>query len=119
MKTTRLIPMLFLFGTAGCYGETSGTVAYSSGGAYTDGALVEVDSAPGVQVVADYDYPVFYSGGFYYRYDGGHWARSHDYRRGGWEGVRNVPTPVARIDRPERYRHYHAPSRVVHRDGHR
>src|SRR5512140_2807848 len=78
------------------------------------GGLVEVE--PGVQVVADYDYPVFFNGGFYYRYDNGYWMRARDYRHGGWERTREVPHPIARIDRPERYRHYHAPSRVVHRD---
>jgi len=109
MKAT-LSSLLFVL-IAGCYGETRGTVAYSSGPDY---AVVEAE--PGVEVIADYDYPVVVNGGFYWRYDNGVWLRSRDFRRGGWERVRDVPTPVARIERPERFRHFHAQGRVVRRE---
>ena len=35
-----------------------------------------VYAAPGVQVIADYDEPVFFSDGLYWRYSGGYWYRS-------------------------------------------
>ena len=59
---------------AGCYGTTdvSGTVTTP------DMAYV----GPDVQVVADYDYPVFYSGGAYYRYDNGVGLCSQRHNRG-------------------------------------
>jgi hypothetical protein len=102
MRTHHIIPILF---AAGCYVEPA-TVAYPSG------AVVAVDEAPGVQVVVDYDYPVFFSDGFYWRYDGGIWLRARDYRHGGWERTRDVPARVSRIERPERFRHYH-PNRAA------
>lgn len=62
---------------------------------------------PDVQVIEDYDYPVFYSGGLYWRYDGGVWYSSSWHDRG-WVVEHNVPTAVVHIDRPEGYVHYHA-----------
>jgi hypothetical protein len=61
--------------------------------------------SPGVQVIADYDYPVFYSDGFYWRYDGGMWYRSGYWNRG-WGVAYNVPVGVRGINRPEAYAHY-------------
>ena len=57
-----------------------------------------VTVSPGVQVIADYDEPIFYSDGFYWRYDGGGWYRS-TYYTGGWVYAR-PPVAVLRIDRP-------------------
>src|SRR5690242_1081084 len=63
-----------------------------------------VTVSPGVQVIADYDEPVFYSDGFYWRYYGDTWYRSPYYDRG-W--VYAPPPPaLLRIDRPYAYRHY-------------
>src|SRR5688572_1424101 len=60
--------------------------------------------SPGVQVIADYHEPVFYSDGLYWRYYGGSWYRSH-YYTGGW--VYATPPPaVLRIDRPYGYARY-------------
>ncbi len=68
--------------------------------------------SPGVQVIADYDYPVFYASNVYWRYDGGVWYRSRSYR-GGWVVTRSVPVAVRRIDRPTAYVHYHGHGKAV------
>jgi hypothetical protein len=64
-----------------------------------------VTIAPGVSVVADYDYPVFYSAGSFWLFDRGLWYRSaHPY--GGW--VYSVPPPaVLGLNNPSAYVHYH------------
>src|SRR6185503_9992365 len=64
------------------------------------------DVAPGVQVISDYDYPVFYSDGFYWRWDGGVWYRSGFYNRG-WAVAYDVPVGIRGIARPGAYAHYH------------
>ena len=97
---------------AGCYSEESVGVGYS-GGYYAEApapGLVEV--SPGVQVVYDYDYPVFYSDGYYWRNDGGVWYRS-GYYNGGWGVAYDVPVGVRRIDRPYAYAHYRPNGQVV------
>ena len=60
--------------------------------------------SPGVQVIADYNEPIFYSDGLYWRYSGGNWYRSH-YYSGGWAYAR-PPAAVLRIDRPYGYVRY-------------
>jgi hypothetical protein len=60
--------------------------------------------SPGVQVIADYHEPIFYSSGLYWRYYGNTWYRSR-YYTGGW--VHAAPPPaVLRIDRPYGYARY-------------
>lgn len=86
---------------AGCTG--TGTVRYSAQAQVVTPTMVEVE--PGVQVVEDYDQPVFYSDGLYWRYENGAWYRSNYYDRAYVRGY-NVPVQVQRIDRPERYVHY-------------
>jgi hypothetical protein len=63
-----------------------------------------VYAAPGVQVIADYNEPIFYTDGFYWRFYGGTWYRS-SYYTGGWVYAR-PPVAVLRIDRPYAYVHY-------------
>ncbi len=63
-----------------------------------------VYAAPGVQVIADYDEPVFFSDGLYWRFGGGYWYSSHYYNRG-WVSAR-PPAAVMRIQRPQTYAHY-------------
>lgn len=88
----------------GCYAEepaVSGEVTYS-GAAEPD----LVDAGDGVQVIADYPEPIFFYSGFYWHNVGGHWYHARDYRRGWVQARGNVPGHIARIDHPERFRHY-------------
>jgi hypothetical protein len=104
MLRTILISALFATAAAGCYSEEP-DVAYGGGGdTYAAPGLVEV--SPGVDVIADYDYPVFYSDGFYWRYDGGIWYQSGFYNRG-WGVAYNVPYGVRGIHNPNGYAHWH------------
>jgi hypothetical protein len=105
MKPLRTLSAVILaaaatIASAGCYGTTE-----VSGGAYVRSPRLEYIS-PGVQVVADYDYPVFYSGGAYWRYDSGTWLYSHQPYHG-FIRARVVPRAVLSIDRPYAYTHYH------------
>src|SRR5437879_5375693 len=100
MNRMVLILLVVAGGIAGCFSEESGYV----GVGYAAPSYAYV--APGVQVVADYDYPVFYSDNYYWRYDGGVWYRSGMYN-GGWAVAYDVPVGVRRIDRPNAYAHYH------------
>jgi len=94
---------------AGCYSEEP-DVAYAASA--TTPGLVEV--SPGVQVIADYDYPVFYSDGYYWRYDNGLWYES-PYYYGGWGVAYNVPIGVRGIHNPWGYAHWHGGAIVDHR----
>src|SRR4051812_38558816 len=109
MRSTLLASLLFACAVTACTG--SGQVTYS-GEAQPE--LVEI--SPGVQVIADYDEPVFYSDNYYWRYDSGVWYRSHNHR-GGWERSSNVPVAVRSIDRPTAYVHYHGSARADVRGG--
>ncbi len=98
----------------GCTG--SGTAYYGGGGTLTATTVAPdlVYVSPGVQVVADYDYPVFYADNYYWRFDNGHWYRSSWYT-GGWVYA-TPPYTVARIDRPYAYRHYRPSGYVSRRE---
>jgi hypothetical protein len=100
-------PILFVLSllvVGACYSEEPGiAVGYGGGYGYAGPQMAYV--APGVQVIADYDYPVFYSDGYYWRYNGGMWYRSGFYNRG-WALSYNVPVGVRGIARPEGYAHY-------------
>jgi len=70
--------------------------------------------APGVEVVADWDEPVFFADGFYWYLDGDIWYRSA--RLGGERVVvHDVPRAVARIHAPATYAHFHARTGVAAR----
>src|SRR6476619_2646561 len=112
LRRTILSAVLFAATAAagGCF--TSGEVGCSTGPAYASAsgdayvstpALVEV--SPGVQVVADYDEPVFYTDGFYWRFYNNGWYRSNNYATG-WYYYERPPVAVLRIDRPYAYAHY-------------
>jgi hypothetical protein len=96
-----LIAVVFSSLTGGCL--VSGTVRTHAYATTPDLVYVQ----PGVQVVADYDEPVFYSDGYYWRYYDNTWYRS-DYYSGGWVRYRNVPRAVVTINHPYAYVHYHA-----------
>jgi hypothetical protein len=72
-----------------------------------------VYAAPGVQVIADYDEPIFYSDSFYWRFYGGTWYRSSTYT-GGW-AYAAPPQAVLRIDRPHQFVHYRPQGWTEHR----
>jgi hypothetical protein len=93
---------------AGCYSEEPDPVYPTA----TSPDLVEV--SPGVQVIADYDYPVFYSDGLWWRYDNGLWYRSYNYY-GGWGVSYNVPLGVRGIYNPGGYAHWHGGRVYDHR----
>ena len=87
---------------AGGRGTTSGTVEYSGGVAVDTPDLVYV--SPGVSVIADYDEPIFYSDGYYWRQNSGVWYRS-GYYTGGWVSA-SAPYAVVSIGNPYGYVHY-------------
>ena len=99
-----LLPVMFLgaLAASGCYSEEPG-VAYAGSYGYAGPSLAYV--GPGVSVIADYDYPIFYSDGYYWRNDGGYWYRS-PYYTGGWVGVSTVPYGLRSVRDPWRYSHY-------------
>lgn len=117
MRGTLLSAAVCVAALGGCY--TTGEVGYrataypaASGDAYVSSPdLVTV--SPGVQVVADYDEPVFYNEGFYWRFYGGGWYRSNNYATG-WYFVERPPVAVLRIDRPYAYAHYRPRGYVAH-----
>ncbi len=91
----RLFLASLLFVTA-----CAGTASYSASVSTPDLVVVE----PGVQVIADYDEPIFYSENYYWRNDGGRWYRS-SYHNRGWV-VYEAPQRVRSINQPNRYRRY-------------
>jgi hypothetical protein len=95
-----LVLAIFLLGAAVAAGCTA-TVAAD---AYPPD-LVYV--SPGVQVIANYGEPIFYSGGLYWRYYGGVWYRS-PYYTGGWVYAR-PPVAVLGIHHPHSYVYYRPP----------
>jgi hypothetical protein len=68
--------------------------------------------SPGVQVIADYDEPIFFVDGYYWWFVDGYWYRSSIYT-GGWVFVSSPPVVVVRIHEPHRYRHYRPHGYVV------
>src|SRR5438477_12979875 len=62
---------------AALLGSALATVGCAAHVGYAEpyGGVDLVYAAPGVQVIADYDEPIFYSDGFYWRQYGGGWYR--------------------------------------------
>lgn len=85
---------------AGCYGTVGHSASTSSDGYGPD----LVYAAPGVQVIVDYDEPIFFADNLYWRFDGVRWYRSGSYT-GGWVYA-TPPAAVLRIDQPRKYVHY-------------
>ena len=95
---------------AGCMARVGYTATVSNEGYEPEMAY----AAPGVQVIVDYDEPIFYADSFYWRFYGGGWYRSH-HHNDGW--VYATPPPAVRgIDRPQRYVHYRPAGWAGHRD---
>jgi len=70
-----------------------------------DGSADLVEVSPGVEVIADYDEPIFFVDDFYWVYRGGFWWRSGWYG-GGWARAEVVPERVRGIAHPESFAHY-------------
>src|SRR5215831_6721634 len=117
MRGTLLCGVLLITTAGGCYatgdvgvGATYATPAPAPVEA-APGAVAYADTpdmvsvSPGVQVVADYDEPVFFVDDFYWRFNDGFWYRSNVYY-GGWYFYERPPVAVLRIDRPYAYAHY-------------
>lgn len=66
--------------------------------------------SPGVQVIANYREPIFYSDNYYWRYSGDVWYRSSVHTRG-WVRYQ-APTAVLRIERPSAYVYYRGSARA-------
>lgn len=90
---------------AGCY---AGEVRYS-------GAVAPdlVYAAPGVQVIADYDQPIFFAEGAYWWFYGGLWYRSASYTAG-WTYVASPPLAVVNIRTPYRFVRYRPHGYISH-----
>jgi hypothetical protein len=116
----QIASVLLAAAAGGCYATTD--VGYGGGYSatyvapaptYTTTTTVSVDTyqpdlvdvGGGVQVIADYDEPVFYTDNFYWRFYGGSWYRSNVHT-GGWVVYNDVPYSVRRIDRPHSYVRY-------------
>ncbi|HEX4454713.1 MAG TPA: hypothetical protein VH143_27825 [Kofleriaceae bacterium] len=73
-----------------------------------------VDVSPGVQVIYDYDEPIFFSDGFYWHQDNGVWFSSRSYR-GGWGRYDGVPMRFRGNFNAHAYSHYRPAGYVSHR----
>jgi hypothetical protein len=105
MQTSLLHSVLFVALASGCAGTGQLTVT----GEATAPDLVVV--SPGVQVIADLDEPIFYSGNYYWRNQGGSWYRSTSHTHG-WARVEVAPVEIRTIERPSAYIHYHGEARA-------
>jgi hypothetical protein len=100
----RPIPLPGILLAAALLGGCTGTVGYSASVSTQGYAPELVYAAPGVQVIADYDEPIFYADNYYWRFDGGTWYRSTVYS-GGW-AYASPPSVIVQIGQPQRYVHY-------------
>ena len=89
---------------SGCYATGSTSVGYSGTVTATTVAPDLVYVSPGVQVIADYDEPVFYTDGYYWREMNGTWYRS-SYHTHGW-AYAAPPRTVISIENRHSYRRY-------------
>lgn len=69
--------------------------------------------SPGVQVIADYREPIFYSDRYYWRYSGNVWYRSSNHTSG-WVRYQ-APVAVLRIERPSAYVYYRGAAKATTR----
>lgn len=99
---------------------TAGVLALSLGACMASGQVHSSASistpdlvyiGPSVQVIADYDEPIFYTSNYYWRTDGAVWYRSSNYSSG-WVRIETAPAVLRQIERPSAYVHYHARATV-------
>jgi hypothetical protein len=105
MQTSLLQSVLFAALVGGCAG--SGQFTYASTATVPDLVVI----SPGVQVIADLDEPIFYSGNYYWRNEGGFWYRSTSHTQG-WARVEVAPVEIRTIERPSAYVHFHGEARA-------
>jgi hypothetical protein len=104
VMATTLVP------AAGCVSEDPAPVYYE--GTDEGGAdLVEV--SPGVEVIADWDEPIFFVNNYYWVNRGGAWYWSTWYG-GGWAVNRRPPQTIVSIGNPTQYAHYKPAGWVAH-----
>jgi hypothetical protein len=101
MRTTLLSSLLFVALAGGCTTTGTGSAMFTADVAPPPLVYVDAD----VQVIEDYDEPVFYSSNMYWRFDNGVWYRSRYHTRD-WVRVEVVPAQIRRIDRPQAYVHF-------------
>jgi hypothetical protein len=101
----------------GCYvgdGPGGGPVGQvSAGPADPDDNADLVEVSPGVEVIADYDEPIFFADDYYWVNRGGIWYSSTWYG-GGWGRPGYVPGHILGIGHPEAFRHYRPAGYVGH-----
>ncbi len=106
----RILSLVFVSVVAtGCYATTGGygTTAYVGPNVAVTATTIEPDLvyvSPGVQVIADFDEPIFYADGFYWRETGGVWYSSR-YHTHGWAYAAPPRTIISIGDRRS-YSHY-------------
>jgi hypothetical protein len=71
-----------------------------------------VAAGSGVQVIADYDEPIFFADGFYWWFFDGAWYRSASYTSG-WAYIATPPAVIVQIRAPHRFRFYRPPGYVA------
>jgi hypothetical protein len=99
------------FATAtGCYADDNAQYA-GDGGGDESADLVEV--SPGVEVIADYNEPIFFADDLYWVNRGGIWYSSGWYG-GGWARAGYVSPRIGGIVHPEGYAHYRPAGYVSH-----
>jgi hypothetical protein len=76
---------------------------YSAGVSVASPDLVAI--GPGISVVADANYPIFYTDNAYWLYRDNYWYRS-PYYSGGWVRYTAPPIVLRSIERPYAYAHY-------------
>jgi len=102
-----------LFAVPACYSEEP-DAQYP--GEPDDGSADLVEISPGVEVIADYDEPIFFVDDFYWVFRGGFWYRSGWYG-GGWARA-EPPDRVRGIANPGSYAHYRPAGWVRHEPVH-
>jgi hypothetical protein len=105
MKTSLLQSVLVVALVGGC--SASGHLTYA--GEATVPELVVI--SPGVQVIADFDTPIFYSSNYYWRNASGFWYRSRSHNQG-WARAQVVPVEIRAIARPSAYVRYRGQARA-------
>lgn len=93
---------------SGCYVQDAPPHYYAgaTGSVAVEGPSADlVEISPGVEVVADYNEPVFYADDAYWAYRGGYWYSS-GYYGGGWRRAGYVPGHISGIRHPEGYARY-------------